>query len=89
MGQKLSGILIFISLFVLGFFAMSVSVENPAWDFLLAGVGLFCLGVFIRRKTHVKQESKRFRTVRKLLGRKRTDQIDEEYDDGYENYEEI
>lgn len=90
MGQKLGSLLIFISLFLLGFFAMSVSVENPAWDFLLIGLGLLVVGSFILGKTRRKQETKRFRTARKLISRNKSRDYDEFDDnDGFEGYEEI
>ena len=90
MGPKLGGLLIFISLFLLGFFAMSVSVENPAWDFLLVGLVLLVVGSFIMGKTRQKQESQRFRTARKLLGKRRSTQENEfDDDDGFEGYEDI
>lgn len=88
MGQKLGGLLIFISVFALAFFAMSVSVENPAWDFLLVGLGLFSIGFLILRKTHKKRESNRFRTARKILAKRKSYYEDDE-NDGYENYEDI
>ena len=90
MGQKLGGLLVFVSVFILAFFAMSVSVENPDWDFLLVGIGLFILGILILRKTHQKQESKRFRTARKILAkRKSSDEYEDDLYDGYEAYEDI
>jgi hypothetical protein len=90
MGPKLGGLLIFISLFLLGFFAMSVSVENPAWDFLLVGLVLLVVGSFILGKTRQKQEFQRFRTARKLLGKRRSTQGNEfDDDDGFEGYEDI
>lgn len=83
MGKKIGSLSVFISLFCLGFFGMSVSVENPDWDFLAIGIFFLLLGIWILRKTHKKIESKRFQTVRRVFGNQRNS-YEYEDDDYYD-----
>ena len=69
--QRIGNFLILIGIFLLILFFASNANETPNFLLLLAGVGSVFLGYqFVKRPRVEPSQSKRFRTVRRIMGQR-------------------
>ena len=72
--SRVGSALILVGLIALMVFLVTLTIGQADWRLLLAGAALAALGLLLRRRAARTEASRRFRTLRRMLGHRPEDE---------------